>query len=197
MQRLVLLSGRGEAAAQDVETRVRELVAECTVLRSSFFMQDFSEHFLLDAVRSGLLVMPAGDTAEPFIDADDLAEVAVHALSCDDLVGRTLELTGQELLTFTDAARLLSQATGLPVGYRSCSVAEFAAGAVQEGMPEPEARMVAEVFAQVLDGRNAHRTDDLQHVLGRPGRRFSDYARQTAATGIWSPAPATTQGSAP
>ena len=80
LQRLVLLSGRGEAAARDAEARVAGLVPECTVLRSSFFMQDFSEHFLLDGVRSGLIVLPAGSTAEPFVDADDLAEVAVRAL---------------------------------------------------------------------------------------------------------------------
>lgn len=194
LQRLVLLSGRGEAAAREVEVRVAGLVPECTVLRSAFFMQDFSEHFLLEGVRSGLIVLPAGSTAEPFIDADDLAEVAVRALIQDDLVGRTLELTGPELLTMAQAAATLARTTARPVAYHPCSVAEFAAGAVQDGMPEHEARVLAEVFAQVLDGRNAHLTDDLPKALGRHGRRFADYARHTAATEIWSPAQAATDG---
>jgi uncharacterized protein YbjT (DUF2867 family) len=185
LQRLVLLSGRGEAAAREVEARVAGLVPECPVLRSSFFTQDFSEHFLLDGVRSGLIVLPAGGTAEPFVDADDLADVAVHALTQDDVVGRTLELTGPELLTFAEAAAALSRATARPIDYRSCSIAEFAAAAVEEGMPESEARVLAEVFAQVFDGRNARLTDDLSNVLGRPARRFADYARHTATTGTW------------
>jgi uncharacterized protein YbjT (DUF2867 family) len=199
LQRLVLLSGRGEPVARDAEARVAEAVPECTVLRSSFFMQDFSEHFLLDGVRSGLIVMPAGATAEPFVDADDLADVAVHALTEDDVVGRTLELAGPELLTFAEAAAALSRATGRSISYRSCSVTEFTSGAADQGVPAPEARVLAEVFAQVFDGRNAHLTQDLVDTLGRPGRVFADYARRTAATGTWeeSRVPAASGGSAP
>ncbi len=191
VQRIVLLSGRDEAAARDAESEVAARVGECTVLRSAFFMQDFSEHFLLDAVRSGLIAMPAGDTPEPFVDIDDLAAVAIHALLRDDLVGRTLELTGPELLTFTEAASALSTTTGGSVEYRSCTAAEFAAGAEADGVPPSEARMMAELFAQVLDGRNAHLTDDLPWVLGRPARHFAEYARLAAADGIWTSGTAT------
>lgn len=194
VRRVVLLSGRGEAAAREVEARVASRVRECTVLRSAFFMQDFSEHFLLDAVRAGFIVMPAGDTAEPFIDIDDLAAVAAQALIRDDLIGQTLELTGPELLTFAEAAGILSTVTGSSIGYQPCSVADFAAGAEADGMPALEARTLAEVFGQVLDGRNAHLTDDLGGVLGQPPRRFADFARAAMATGVWAPSDSTEVG---
>lgn len=186
VERIVLLSGRGEPAARVAEKRVSAALSDCTIIRSAFFMQDFSEHFLLESVQSGIITMPAGDTAEPFIDLDDLAAVAVRALTCDDLVGRTVELTGPELLTFGDVASILSAATESRIDYRSCSIDEFAAGATADGMPAREARILATVFAQVFDGRNAQVTDDVYRVLGRPPRRFAEFARAAAASGIWS-----------
>ncbi len=194
VRRIVLLSGRGEEAAQDAEAQVADNIRECTVLRSAFFMEDFTEHFLLDAVRSGLVAMPAGSVPEPFVDLEDLAGVATRALTGDDLVGQTLELTGPELLTFADVAAVLSGVIGSPIAYHPCSVAEFAAGAEAEGMAPAEAQVLASVFAQVLDGRNAHLTDDLPTILGRPPRRFADFARAAAASGAWSPADAQEQG---
>lgn len=196
LQRVVLLSGRGEELARQTEARVTALAPQWTVLRSSFFMQNFSEHFLLDAVRRRLVVMPAGGTAEPFVHLDDLAQVAVSALTTDAWLGRTLELTGPRLLSFADVATGLTSVLGDPVTYLACTVEEFAAGAVAEGMGAQEARVLAEVFAQVLDGRNAHLTDDLAEVLGHPGRDFTDYARSTAATGLWSRATDPEVGSA-
>lgn len=187
VERIVLLSGRGEPAARVAEKRVSAALSDCTIIRSAFFMQDFSEHFLLDAVRSGVITMPAGDTAEPFVDLDDLAQVAVSLLMSDQSPTRAVELTGPQSLTFADVARILSDARGLPVRYQPCSVDEFTAGAIADGVPETEARSLAEVFATVLDGRNTAVSGDLPKALGRPATRFIDFARRTAAQGTWQP----------
>jgi hypothetical protein len=42
------------------------------------------------------------------------------------------------------------------------------------------------LFTSVLDGRNEYLCDGVQQVLGRPARDFADFARDTAATGIWN-----------
>jgi uncharacterized protein YbjT (DUF2867 family) len=77
VQRLVLLSGRGEAEAQACEKIVQESGLEWTIVRASWFNQNFSEGAFLDMVHAGAITLPAGDTPEPFVDVDDIAYVEV------------------------------------------------------------------------------------------------------------------------
>lgn len=186
VERLVLLSGRGEEAAVRSEHAVQESGADWTILRASWFAQNFSEHFLLDPVLDGVIALPAGDVAEPFIDVDDIADVAVAALTGDEHRAMTYELTGPRLLTFADAAAVLSQATGRDIHYVPVTADEYVAAAIEHGVPANEVGPLTDVFTRVLDGRNAHLTHDVERVLGRPGRDFVDYAQATAATGVWS-----------
>ena len=109
-RRLVLLSGRGEPDAEPSEQAVRDSGAEWTILRSSWFAQNFSEHFLLEPVLDGVIALPAADIAEPFIDVTDVADVAVAALTRDGHVGKVYELTGPRLLTFGAVAAELARA---------------------------------------------------------------------------------------
>ncbi|MFO7253723.1 MAG: NAD(P)H-binding protein [Actinomycetes bacterium] len=184
VRRVVMLSGRGEAAAHAAEQGVRESGMAWTVLRSAWFHQNFSEGPLAAAVGAGELALPAGEVAEPFVDAGDIADVAVAALTADGHAGRTYELTGPRLLTFAEAAAELGRAIGRPVRYRPVSAAEFEAAAAAE-LPAAEARLLAELFTTTLDGRNAYLTDDVPHLLGRPGTDFAAYARRAAASGAW------------
>lgn len=184
-RRLVLLSGRGEEGAQRAERRVQASGADWTVVRCAFFSQNFSEVFA-DAVRHGVLAMPAGDTAEPFVDAEDIADLAFAALADDRHIGRLYELTGPRLLTLAEVAAELGAALGRPVRYQPVSAAEYAAELAGFGMPKAEAAAIAGLIAEVLDGRNAHLTDGVQRALGRAPRDFGDYARRTAATDVWS-----------
>ncbi|WP_328609894.1 NAD(P)H-binding protein [Amycolatopsis sp. NBC_00345] len=180
VRRIVLLSGRGEEAAAVSEQVVRESGAEWTVLRASWFFQNFSEDFLLGPVLDGEIALPAGSVTEPFVDAGDVAEVAVAALTTDALVGRTVELTSRRLLTFADVAAEISSVTGRDVRYRPVSAGEFVRLVTASGVPADEAAMLAGLFARVLDGRNSSVTDDVARVLGRPARDFADYARAEA-----------------
>lgn len=186
VQRLVLLSGRGgEEEAQRSEQAARDAVPDLTVVRGSWFMQNFSEHFLYGPVLDGVIALPAGAVTEPFVDVEDVADVVVAALTEDGHAGATYDLTGPRLLGFADTAAELSQATGRAITYLPVTAAEYAEGAAAAGVPPEEIAPLADLFEQVLDGRNEFVTGDVEHVLGRPPRDFAAYARATAATGVW------------
>ena len=72
--RLVLLAGRGEAEAERAEQAVRDSGADLTIVRATWFMQNFSEDYMIEHILAGAIALPAGDTSEPFVDADDIAE---------------------------------------------------------------------------------------------------------------------------
>ncbi|WP_410657619.1 NmrA family transcriptional regulator [Amycolatopsis sp. lyj-112] len=186
VRRLVLLSGRGEEEAVVSEQGVRDSGAEWTVVRASWFAQNFSEHFLLEPVLAGEIVLPARQVTEPFIDVEDIVEVVVTALTTDGHNGHVYELTGPRLLSFADAAQEISKAAGRDVRYVPVSAAEFAAGAAEQGVPEEEIEGLTDLFTRVLDGRNESLTGDVEKVLGRPARDFSVYAAKAAATGVWN-----------
>ena len=183
--RLELLAGRGEEDAERAEQAVAESGAELTIVRSTWFAQNFSEDYWREAVVSGEVALPAGDMPEPFVDADDIADVAVAALTDDRHVGELYELTGPRLLTFADAVNEIAEATGREIRYVPVSVQEYAAGAAAQGVPGEVIELLTYLFGEVLDGRNAHLADGVQRALGREPRDFGDYARATAASGVW------------
>jgi uncharacterized protein YbjT (DUF2867 family) len=190
VRRLVLLSGRGEPEAERAELALQEMVdarasAEWTILRSTWFMQNFSEDYMLEHVLSGEIRLPAGDVPTPFLDADDIADVAVAALSEDGHAGQLYELTGPRSLTFAEAAAEIAEATGREVRYVPVSLEEHAAEAAEHGVPDEVVELLTYLFAEVVDGRNASTTDGVQRALGREPRDFADYAREAATTGVW------------
>ena len=185
VRRLVLLSGRGEEEAQRCELIIQRADIEWTVVRASWFCQNFSEGAFLDMVLAGEIALPAGEVGEPFVDADDIADVAVAALTEDGHDGQVYELTGPRLLTFAEAVDEIACATERAIRYVQIPPEAFAAGVAEAGLPEDIAWLLDYLFATVLDGRNASLGDGVQKALGREPRDFSDYARETAATGIW------------
>jgi uncharacterized protein YbjT (DUF2867 family) len=188
VRRLVLLSGRGEAEAERVQQAVRDTGAELTILRATWFAQNFSESYFVDGLVAGELALPAGDTPEPFVDADDIADVAVAALTDDRHIGQLYELTGPRLLTFAQAVTEIAEATGREILYVPISVDDFASALRAQQVPPEDIELVAYLFTEVLDGRNARLADGVQRALGREPRDFSQYARDAAATGVWDPA---------
>jgi uncharacterized protein YbjT (DUF2867 family) len=189
VRRLVLLSGRGEEGALLGEQAVRDSGADWTILRSTWFSQNFSEGFFVDQVLNGEVALPVVTVQEPFVDADDIAEIAVAALIDDRHVGQLYELTGPRLLTFTEAIDEIARAAGREVRYKQVSPEQYASLLAEQNVPEEFVSLMNYLFTEVLDGRNAHLTDGVQRALGRPPRDFSEYARETAATGIWGGVP--------
>jgi uncharacterized protein YbjT (DUF2867 family) len=160
--------------------------ADWTIVRSSWFNQNFSESFWLDPILGGEVALPVGDVGEPFTDADDIAEVAAAVLTEDGHVGQIYELTGPRLLTFADAVDAIAAATGRDIRFTRVSEEDFAASLAAEQVPAEVVDLLLYLFTTVLDGRNAYLGDGVERVLGRPPRDFSHYARATAATGVWN-----------
>jgi uncharacterized protein YbjT (DUF2867 family) len=185
VRRLVLLSGRNEDGAQRAERAVESSGAEWTIVRSSVFSQNFSEGFLLESVLRGEVALPAGNVAEPFVDTDDIADIAVAALTDDRHVGQRYEVTGPRLITFADAVADIAAATGDELRYVPITSEQFAAALLGEGLPPDFVTDLTDLFTEILDGRNASLTDGVQRALGREPRDFRDYVRSTAASGIW------------
>lgn len=185
VERLVLLSGRGEEEAQATEKLVQDLDVGSTIIRASWFAQNFSEGYLVDAIRSGEVLLPAGDAAEPFVDVDDIADVAVAALTEDGHAGQLYEVTGPRLLTFAEAVAEIATAADRPLAFARVSADEYATAMVAEGVPEDVLDLVLYLFTTVLDGRNAYVTDGVERALDRPARDFYDYAWDAARSGIW------------
>jgi uncharacterized protein YbjT (DUF2867 family) len=185
VNRLVLLSGRNEAGAQLGEQAVRESGADWTLVRSSFFAQNFSESFWRESILNGELAVPAGNVAEPFIDADDVADIAVAALTEDSHVGQLYEVTGPRLLTFGEAAAEIGRASGRRVRYVPVSPVQFASELSKEGLPSDYVTELTELFTGLFDGRSAYLADGVQRALGREPRDFRDFARAAASAGAW------------
>ncbi len=190
VRRLVLLSGRGEEGARRSEQALVQSGADWTIVRSAFMAQNFDEGFFLEPVRAGEVAFLADPgLAEPFIDADDIADVAVAALTGDGHVGQLYEVTGPRLLGWAQAVAEIAAAAGRPIRYLPVSMKEYASLLLEHQVPADDVKMLTEVFTQiagVLDGRNAYLSDGVQRALGREPRDFSDYARAAAATGVWN-----------
>ena len=187
--RLALLSGRGEREAERAEQAVHDSGADLTILRSTWFMQNFSEDYMLEHVLSGEIRLPGGDVPTPFLDADDIADVAVAVLTDERHVGQLYELTGPRSLTFAEAAAEIAAAAGREVRYVPVSLEEHAAEAAEHGVPGEVIDLLSYLFSEVVDGRNASTTDGVQRALGREPRDFRDYTREAAASGAWNPRP--------
>ncbi|HBF91009.1 MAG: NmrA family transcriptional regulator [Hyphomonas sp.] len=185
VKHLVLLSGRGEPDAQACERIVQESGIDWTIVRASWFNQNFSEGEFLQLVLSGNITLPVGHVREPFIDADDIADVAVAALTETGHAGEVYEVTGPRLMTFEDVARDIANASGRPVKFVRIPSEDFLQGLRQAGAPDDQIWLLDYLFTNVLDGRNAHLTDGVQRALGRPPKDFSEFAREMAATGLW------------
>jgi len=186
VQRLVLLSGRGEEEAQHCERIVQRAGIEWTVVRCSWFCQNFSEGEFLGMVLAGEIALPAGEVGEPFVDVDDIADVAVAALTEDGHAGQVYELTGPRLLTFAEAVDEIAGASGREIRYIQIPNEAFTAAIAESGAPDDIAWLLNYLFSTVLDGRNAYVCDGVQRALGREPTDFAEYARRVAASGVWN-----------
>ena len=186
VRKLVLLSGRGEQEAQRCERIVQQSGLAWTIVRCGWFNQNFSENFLHAMVLGGAVALPASEVREPFIDAEDIADVAVAALTDAGHDGQLYELTGPELIRFPEAVATIAKATGREIAYQPISREAFIDGLSQQQLPQELVALLDVLFTTVLDGRNAWLGDGVQRALGRPPRAFAAYAEGVAASGRWN-----------
>ena len=186
VEHLVLLSGRGEPEAQACEKLVQDSGLKWTVVRASWFAQNFSESFLRDAVLQGQVCLPVGEVGEPFIDIEDLADVVFAALQKPEQHQQVYEVTGPELLSMKQAVETLGRITGREIQYQQISLDAYVQGMQAAAVPQEMIQLLSYLFSEVMDGRNAYLADGVQAALGRPARRFDDYVRLAHQQGAWS-----------
>lgn len=186
VQKMVLLSGRGEKEAQLCEEIVKENAKNWTIVRASWFNQNFSESIFLEPILAGIVALPRAEALEPFTDADDIADVVVESLLSDKHNAETYELTGPRLLTFKEAVNTIAEASDRNITFQSLSLDEYSQMLKEYQVPEDHIWLANYLFEQVLDGRNSHITSDIEKVLGRKAKDFTAYAKETAKTGIWN-----------
>ncbi|WP_405167026.1 NmrA family NAD(P)-binding protein [Nocardia sp. NBC_01499] len=186
VRKLVLLSGRGEPEAAECEEIVRKSGLDWTIVRCGFFAQNFSEGAFTDYILAGEVALPNGDVPEPFVHADDIADVAALALTEDRHRGEVYELTGPRALTFAEAVAEIAEATGRDIAFIPVSRTEFVAALTDYQVPADVVSLLDYLFGTILDGRNSKTADGVQRALGREPKDFTEYARETAATGVWN-----------
>ncbi|MFK7848544.1 MAG: NAD(P)H-binding protein [Rhodothermales bacterium] len=185
VKRLVILSGRGEEEAEACEHIVQQSGVEWTVVRASWFNQNFSEGAFVEMVHAGQITLPASDKLEPYVDVNDIADVAFAALTESGHNGEVYEVTGPRLMHLSEVAAELSNALGREIQYIPIPHDAFVSAVKESGAPEQVAWLMDYLFSTVMDGRNSYVTDGIQRALGRPPKDFATYAREVAASGIW------------
>ncbi|MGO1054259.1 NAD(P)H-binding protein [Crossiella sp. CA198] len=191
VRRLVMLSARdidtfeGENSLA-AERAVRESGVAWTILRPGWFNQNFDEDYFDEAVRAGEVLLATGDGLEPFIDAEDIAEVAVAAFTQDGHDGQIYDLSGAELLTFPQAVGIIAAELGREIRVVDLAPAAYADKQVELGMPREFAELIAGLYQRIREGKEAHLSDGVQRVLGREPRSFAAYVKNAVAAGSWS-----------
>jgi uncharacterized protein YbjT (DUF2867 family) len=185
LKHIVLLSGRGEAGAQRAEEVLKSSGISWNIVRAGWFYQNFSESFMLEDIQAGELVLPAGNTLEPFVDADDIAEVAATALINPEHHNKLFEVTGPRAMTFAQCMREISEALGRPVQYTQVPIDDYINALKAQAVPEQMQWLLRELFTVVFDGRNSQVMSGVEEALGRPATDFKSYVQRTIESGIF------------
>jgi uncharacterized protein YbjT (DUF2867 family) len=185
LEHITLLSGRGEEGAQRAEKILQDSGLSWNIVRCSWFSQNFSESFMLEGILAGELVLPAADTLEPFVDTDDIADVAVATLTEQGHQNKVYELTGPRSLSFAQCIEEISTALGQPLKYTGIPVDAYINALKEQGEPEDVQWLLRELFTVVFDGRNSQVMPGVEEALGRPASDFKTYVQKTIASGVW------------
>lgn len=187
IKKLVLLSGKGEREAELCEQVVIHSGLVYTIVRASWFNQNFSESFFLEPILKGFVALPQADVNVPFVDTQDIADVAVEAILNEKHNARTYQLTGPRLLTFKEVVKEIAEATEREIIFASISVAAYVKALKAQGVPENFVWLVEYLFSEVLGNPVISEiTNDIENVLGRKPKDFSEYVKETKVTGVWN-----------
>lgn len=187
VKKMVLLSGKGEIEAEACEQIVKDSGINYTIVRASWFNQNWSESFFLDPILSGEVALPMSDVLIPFVDANDIAEVVATVLLDDSYNSKTIEVTGPELITFKNIIDIISKTSGRNLNFYDITLEQYIAGMKQMQMPNDVIWLIEYLFSHVLTNpKNQLVVNDVEQVLGRKAKSFLEYAQETAKTGVWS-----------
>src|SRR6056297_2968878 len=188
VKKVVLLSGKGEKEAERCEKLIATSGLDYNLVRASWFNQNFSESFFVDPVLSGEVALPMPEAQIPFVDTDDIADVVTAALNGDQHNGKTYEVTGPRKITFAEAIAEISKATGRSISYHPITLKEYTESMKMAGLPADYIWLFEYLFREVLGNpKNQVVSNDVERILGRKAKDFTEFASETAETGVWDP----------
>ncbi|MEW7278507.1 NmrA family NAD(P)-binding protein [Aquimarina sp. 2201CG1-2-11] len=187
VKKIVLLSGKGETEAEACEKIVMDSGMQYTIVRASWFNQNWSESFFLEPILSGEVALPMSDVLIPFVDTNDIAEVAANLLLDDTYNGEIIEVTGPELITFKDIINIISKTSNRDLNFYDITLEQYIDGMKKMQIPNDVVWLIDYLFSHVLTNpKNQQVVNDIEQVLGRKAKTFLEYAEETAKTGVWS-----------
>ena len=187
--RLVLLSSSMIAADGPlmgaVHAYLRDHAPGWSALRPSWFMQNFSEGQHLASIQGeGRIYSATGEGRVSFIDAADIAAVAVEALTDPGFSNGELVMTGPATLGYDDVAHEISAVAGRSVVHHRLSVSDLATRYMALGIPESFARALSQMDAKIASGAEDRVTATVAEVTGRQPNVFRAFAQDKAT--LWS-----------
>ena len=187
LEKVVLLSGKGETEAEACEEIVANSGLNYTLVRASWFNQNFSESFLLEPILAGHVALPMPDAEIPFVDANDIADVVATVLIDDSFNGQTITVTGPRKMTFREVVDTIAQGTGRTIQFEPITIEEYSEAMKEAGLPESYVWLFSYLFREVLGNpENQEVSPDVEHVLGRQAIDFQEFVKRTAGTGVWN-----------
>jgi uncharacterized protein YbjT (DUF2867 family) len=187
--RIVLLSSAGArllplddnpmgAAFAAREQTLRESGLGVTYLRPDAFASN--TFAWRDSIRGGKVTAPTGDGVFAVTDPEDIARVAVAALTDDRHAGKGYHLTGPQALTARQQVATIAEVVGRPVDFQDVTPHEFAQAAIQQGTPPEQARLMERLNEVFHARRWVNITDDVENITGTAPATFRDWCERNA-----------------
>ncbi len=185
--RIVLLSSAGArllplgdnpmgAALAAREQVLHESGLGVTYLRPSAFASN--AFAWRDSIRASKVVDPTGDGVLAVMDPEDIARVAVAALTEDSHAGKGYLLTGPEALTSREQVEIIAEVTGRSIDFQDVTPHEFAQAAIQRGTPPDEAHLMERLNEVFRARRSVAITDDVENITGIAPGTFRDWCQR-------------------
>jgi uncharacterized protein YbjT (DUF2867 family) len=177
--RLLPLDGNPMAAALAAREQVlRESGLGVTYLRPNAFASN--AFAWRDSIRAGKVTDPTGDGVLAVIDPEDIARVAVAALTEDGHVGKGYLLTGPQALTSREQVETIAEVTGRSIDFQDVTPHEFAQAAIQRGTPPEQAQLMERLNEVLRARRSVNVTDDVENITGTAPATFRSWCERHA-----------------
>ncbi|KAI1260900.1 NAD(P)-binding protein [Xylariaceae sp. FL1019] len=191
VSRVVLCAGTTASIGKDGMGRVWEHLInsgiDYAVLRPSWFMDNLSDPGF--GVVSTISRLNKFDTATQdgkiaFVSADDVAEVAYHALTDEKSYNCDLRVLGPENLTYDQVAEAFSKVLGRKIEHVKLSETERINGLLHAGVPDYFARFLTRIELFALQGGEMGTSDAVERLTGHPPKSFEEFVEENKS--VWS-----------
>lgn len=165
---------------RQVELKIIASGAPYVILRPNWFADNFHTYWKA-GIEHGQIAVPAGEGKSSFIDVRDIADSAAAALTSTAFDNKAFNLTGPKAFSYGEAATIISQAIGKPVGYSAVSDDVFIGILTGAGVPKDYAAFLASIFYPVREGWTSAVTGDVETLTGHAPRSLETYVADHVA----------------